>query len=797
METFLEDLRFSMRALRRKPLFAAVAVITLALGIGANTAMYSVIEAAFVRPLPYPQPERLVRIYSTFQGRVCCPLSAPNFLDVRARQTSFEDVVAYGTIAVAVTGDGDPVRVAGYQVSDGLFELLGATPQIGRFITEEDNRFGAEPVVVLSDEMWRERFGGDPGVLGRTMVIDSVPHTIIGVAPPEFRVTGTPQLFVPFAWDPENMPSRGSNSYIALARLRDGVNLDAAMEEVESIYADLVREYPDQIANDGVAALTLDEWLIGASRRRPLLILWGAVAMVLLVACANVVNLMLARAETRQRELAVRAAMGAPRGRLVLHFLSESIVVSLTGALLGVVAAAVGLRLLLARFGNAIPRSSVVGIDLGVLLFALAAGLLTGIGVGLVPALQTRPARLYGALREGARGTTGGQTVLRQGLVVFEIGAALVLVVGAGLMLKSFWRLSQVDVGVDASHMISARVSLPSARYDDTATVLGFWDSFLAELERLPTVESASLASAVPFTGTYNNFSRVTPANEPEREATFVESRVVSLGFFDTMGLALQQGRNFNSADNDDAPAVVIINRELARQIFPEDDAVGATITPGPGSDGWQVIGVVENHLEHGPDRPPAPTVYFSYVQATRTSMAFTVRTSGDPLDIVPDFRRIARQLDPDLPVYEVFTLDQLLYRGTGSRRFNMSLLSTFAGLALLLGAVGIYGVMAYSVEQRTREIGMRQALGATRSRVLTQVVTQGIKLAAIGVALGTAGAFALRGTLASMLFEVGSFDGPVYAAVALVLVAVATLACLIPARRAAAIDPMIALRDE
>jgi predicted permease len=489
--------------------------------------------------------------------------------------------------------------------------------------------------------------------------------------------------------------------------------------------------------------------------------------------------------------------MGAPRARLLRHFLSESLMVSVGGALLGIVGAWAALRLLLARYGDAIPRSSDVGIDLHVLAFALLVGVATGLVVGLVPALQTSPSRLYNALREGARGSAGGQSLLRQGLVVLEVAAALVLVVGAGLMLKSFWRLSQVDVGVDAAQLVSARVSLPNARYPDATTNRSFWASLLAEIERLPAVEAAALTSAVPFTGTYNNYSVITPSNEPDREATFVESRTITPGFFDTMELSLLQGRNFSTADNADSAPVVVINRELARQIFPDDDAIGSTITPGPGSNGWQVIGMVENHLEHGPDRPPAPTVYFPLSQGWRSSMALTARTAGDPLDIVPDIRRIVAQLDDELPVYSIFTLDQLLFQGTGSRRFNMLLLSTFAGLALLLGAVGIYGVMAYTVERRTREIGLRQALGATRGRVLGLVVGQGFRLAAIGVAIGTAGAYWLRQTMSSMLFEVSSLDPTVYVAVAVVLIGVASAACLVPARRAAAIDPMVALRDQ
>jgi len=797
MESFFEDIRFSVRSLARKPLVASIAILTLALGIGVNAAMFSVIHAAVLSPLPYPEPERLARIYSAFEGRRCCPLSAPNFLDIRARQTSFEDVAAYGNVAVAITGDGEPVRVSGYRVSDGLFEVLGATPQVGRFVTADDDTFGTEPVVVISDSLWRERFAADEEVLGTSIVIDSVPHSIIGVAPPEFRVTGTPQVFMPFAWDPDNMPGRDSNSYMAIGRLNDGLTLEAAMGEIETIYADLVAEYPDNITNQGVSSLTLDEWLVGSSRRRPLLILWGAVGMVLLVACANVANLMLARAEARQRELAVRAAIGAPRGRLVRHFLSESLLVAVIGAGIGVAIAWTGLRVLLATYGDAIPRSREVGLNPGVLLFVLGMALATGVIVGLVPALQTNPSRLYAALRDGGHGSAGRQTLLRQGLVVVEIAVALVLVIGAGLMIKSFWRLSRVDVGVAAEQYVTARISLPEARYADLPTVVGFWDSLLEEIDRLPDVEATSVASAVPFTGTYNNYSRIMPSTDPERVATFVESRTVSAGFFETMRLPLLQGRNFTSADNADAGQVVIINRELARQIFPDDDAVGRSVVSGPAGTPRQVIGIVENLLEHGPEEPPAPTIYFTPLQSPRASMALTIRAGGDPLDLVPEIRRIAGQLDAELPIYSIFTFDQLLFDSSGSRRFSMSLLSIFAGLALALGAVGIYGVMAYTVERRTREIGLRQALGAAPGSVLRLVIGQGFRLAIIGIVIGAAGAFMLRQALASMLFEVSSLDPAVYAAVAGILLLVATLACAIPARRAAAVDPMVALRND
>jgi len=797
MEAFLEDLRLSVRSLWRKPLFAIVAIFTLALGIGANTAMFSVIHAVLLSPLPYAEPERLVRVYSAFEGRLCCTVSAPNFEVMRARTRQFEDLVAYFSSAFSITGGDEPIRLSGYQVSSGLFELLGTSPQIGRFITEQDNRFGSEPVVVLSDRLWRDRFAADPEVIGESLIIDSRPHAVIGVAPPGFRVTGRPQVFVPFVWDPENMPGRDSNFLTVIGRLAPEVTTDAAMAELDAIYADLVAEYPENITNKGVAERPLSEWLIGTSRRRPLLVLWGAVAMVLLIACANVVNLVLARAESRQRELAVRAALGAGRGRLLRHFLTESMLVSLAGAAVGIVGAYGGLRLLLATFGGAVPRSDDVGINLQVLLFAIAVCLLTGVVVGLVPALQTRSGRLEAALRESGRGSAGGQSRLRQGLVVVEIGAALILVVGAGLMLKSFWRLNQVDVGVDVGKILSLRVSVPAARYPEIPVRRAFFESFRDELKRLPSVEDAGLINEVPFSGTYNNFSRVMPVGDPERIATFVESRLASPDFFSSMEIALLQGRLFNEADHADAPAVVVVNRELARQILTEGDPLGRRISDGPGNPAWEVIGIVEDVREHGPDEPPAPTIYFPYLQGDRSTMSLTVRTAGEPLEIMPDVRRIAGQLDSELPLFGINRLDQLIYDGMGSRRFSMSLLSVFAALALVLGAIGIYGVMAYTVAQRTREIGLRQALGASPQTVLKLVVMQGVRMAGAGIILGVLGAIMLRQVMGSLLFEVSSLDPSVYVAVAGLLALVAVFACFVPARRAAAVDPMEALRQE
>ncbi len=797
MQNLFDDLRYSMRSLRRKPLFAVVAIITLALGIGANAAIFSVVNAVILRPLPYPDPERLVVINSQFEGRTCCPISTPNFLDLRAQVSQIDDMVAQGGAMFAVSGSGEPVRMSGLYVTQGYFEMLGALPQAGRLIGPAEDQFGSEPVVVISDRLWRDRYAGDPGVVGQAITIDSVPHAIIGVAPRDFREGRATQLYVPFAWDTDNLPGRNSNSNATLARLAPGATPESALAELRTLYAAIIEMYPDEISNEGIDVTPLTETTVRAGDRAPLFMLWGAVGMVLLVACANVVNLMLARAESRHRELAVRSALGATRGQILRHFLTESLAISLLGGAVGVLCAYGGLQLLLDAFADAIPRSGGVSIDTSVLLFSLLISVGTGIAVGLFPALWHRSGDLATALTESTRGQVGGQRRLREGLVVLEVAMALILVIGAGLMLKSFWRLSQVDVGVDPGRLVTARVSLPQARYPEAVDRIGFYDALTQRLRRLPAIEEVGLASNVPFDGSHSNFSRIWPVTDPDTTATFVEARVADTGFFDTLGLRIRLGRGFESTDVSDGPGVVLVNDELVRQLFADTSPVGEFITGAVNNDGWEIVGVVEDILEHGPDQVVPPTIYFAYTQAGQSSLALTIRASGDPLDTIPEIRRIVTELDADLPVYGVNRFDELISGSQGGRRFTMSLLLVFAGVALALGAIGIYGMMAYSVECRTREIGLRQALGATRRSVLTMVISQGTRTTLVGVVLGVVGAYFLRQTLSNLLFEVGGFDMVTYAAVAGILILVATVACYVPARRAAAVDPMDALRQD
>lgn len=795
VSSLFEDLRHTVRSLSQRPMFAIVAIVTLAIGIGANAAIFSVIDAVVLRPLPYEEPDRLVRLFSTYEGSLCCTISPPNYLDMRDQSRQFE-LAAYSSTAFSVTGGPIPERMSGYRVTAGFFELLGAEPQLGRFPGEEDAHAGAAPVVVLSDRLWRDRFDADPEALGETLVVDDVPHAVIGVTRPGFRVTGQPRLFTTLRWDPESMPSRGSNSLLVLGRPVDGISVEGAMQELETIYARLVELYPDNIVNRGVGHLSLDQWLVGEARERQLLVLWGAVGMVLLVACVNVMNLMLARAEMRSRELAIRSALGAGRWRLLRHFLTESLLIAFVGGALGLICGHLGLQALLGTFGGAVPRSGEVGLNAEVLGFALAVALLTGLLVGLVPALRT----VFGgeaSLREGGRGEAGGSSRLRSVLVVLEIGAALVLIVGAGLMLKSLWNLSRVDVGVEADRLLSVSVTLPGERYPDATAIQGFFESFRDEVSRLPRVEEAGLTTAAPFSGTWYNYTKIHPAGRPELEAGFVEARGAGPNYFRTLGIEVVAGRAFDGTESPDGTPVVIVNEELVRQIFPEGDPVGARIGTSAESAPWTIVGVVEDLREHGPARSVPPTMWFSPSQGFPGSMSLVVRASGDPLELVGDVRRIAADLDPQVPLYSVSRLDDMIRDGLGSRRFAMSLLGLFAGIALALGAVGTYGVMAYVVERRTREIGLRQALGATRGAVLKLVVAQGGRLVVAGILVGSIGAYLLRESLEGLLYEVSGFDAPTYAAVAATLAAIALLACLLPARRAAAVDPMEALRED
>ncbi len=796
MRSFLRDLRGSLRILMRQPTLASVAVATLAVGIGANAAIFSVVDAVALRPLPYPHAERLYRVYSSYEGELCCTVSVPNFLELRDTLSGFDAFAAYTAASFIIDGGGGPERIAGLVVTDGLLEMLGGTPQLGRSIARADTLAGADPVVLLSHRFWLERFGGDPDVLGGTLRVDSVERTIVGVTPESFRFGQAPALFVPPAWGPEALSDRGSNFLTVIARLREGTSFEAALAELEARYADLVARYPE-ITNRGVGVRPLRDWLLGPAQRRPVLVLWCAVTMLLLVACANVANLLLARSEARRRELAVRAALGASHARLLAQHVGEGLILAGAGCSLGVAAAAGVLRWLLARYGAAVPRAEAVRLDARVLGFSVGLALLTGLAVGLVPALRSRSARLHADLAEGGRGGPGARSRLRRALVVAQVAAAVVLLVGSSLLLRGFWYLTHVDLGVDGDSVLAFEVTLPEARYPEPADVVALLTRLRARLAALPGVEAVGVGSAAPFSNTWTNFSRVVVLGRPERAASFVEARLVEAGYFDALGLRRLRGELFTGRENSPEAPPVAINRTLARQLFGDADPIGAAIGPDPEGSGWRVVAVVSDVLEHGPDEPVPPTVYLPFALAPSSTMTVLVRSAADPLSLVPAIRGAIRRLDAEVVVFGVSRLDELVHRGLAGRRFTMTLLTAFAAIALLLAAVGIYAVMAYAVQRRTREIGIRQALGASSRRVQREIVGEGLKMAGAGTLLGLAGAMAVWRVLSSLVVGVVGADPIAFVAASVALFAVAAAACWLPARHAAALEPMAALRRE
>jgi predicted permease len=798
VQSVFQDVRHACRALLRQPAFAVIAILTMALGIGANTAIFSVINGVLLKPLPFSEPDRLMRVYATYQGGISNSMSAPNFVDIRNGTTLFEDVAAFSFGAsYSLTGTGEPLRIRGSNVTAGLFRILRVTPQLGRTFTDEDDVAGASPVVILTDRLWRERFEADPGVLGATLSIDGVTHTVVGVLPTDFTFRSNAQLWLPYAWDPTDMPQRGSRFLQVVGRLSGEAAADAAVAELEAIFAPLVELYPEANTDRGVTAVPLRDWVVHSSRRTQLWILGGAVGLVLLIACVNVANLMLARAEARIREIAVRAALGAGRGRLFRHFVTESVIVSALGGLVGLLGAYWGVRALITVFGSFVPRSAEVSIDGAVLSFALAVSILTGLAVGLVPALLSDSGNMFENLKDGSRTASGGGSRMRRVLVVAEVALALMLVTSAGLLLKSLWRIQQVDLGIAGDELLTASFELVDASYPEDSDVEAFASVLLDEIRTLPGVAGVAAGNRVPFMPGNLNVTGVHPIGDPNVIASFVEIRYVTPGFFSVLGIPLLSGRDVSDRDGPDSPPVVIVNQTLALQLFQGDDPIGRTLELGWGVQP-EIVGVAGDVKEFGPDKRTPPAMYWplDFWGAARF-LTLAVRTTGDPITLVPAIRQAVRRLDPDLPLFDVAPMSTLASRTFGDRKFVISLLGCFAALALVLGAVGIYGVMSYTVEQRTREVGVRLALGASRSAVLRLVISQGVKLALIGLGIGAIGAFVLRQIMENLLFEVSGSDPLTYIAVAALLAMVAAMACYLPARRAASVDPLKALRQE
>jgi putative ABC transport system permease protein len=796
-----QDVRYSWRRLVRSPGFTAVAVITLGLGIGANSAIFSVVNTVLLSPLPYAESDRLVGIFSVLTEPTV--MSGPDFMDIRDQASVFEGLAAYDTETRTLTGAGDAERVPVGAVTPGFFEVLRVRPVLGRTFRPEEMEPGHERVALLSHGFWLERFGGDPGVLGRTITLSGREHEVVGVAPPGFDLPPGRALWVPFANEGMFATARRAMYLSVIGRLGAGVTLAEAEAEVSTIAARLEAAYPESNVGYGATVRPLREVVVGDARA-PLLVLLGAVGLVLLIACANVANLLLARAAGRAGEFSVRAALGAGKARLVRHLLTESVMLGALGGALGLLLAVLGTRILLALGPEGIPRLDEVGVDGTVLAFTAAAALLTGILFGLAPALQVARTNLASSIREGGRGAPGGRgNRLRSGLVVGQTALAVVLLVGAGLLLGSFARMVQVDPGFHSDGVLTFPLSLPEAAYPEDAQVRDFYSRFLDRLETVPGVRSADAVVPGLAGGQSFSLSFTVDGREPlaPGESQTLQTRVATAGYFSTAGIPIRRGRAFTEWDREDTPGVLVLNEAAVRSHFPDEDPLGQRITLGWTRGGvsvsGEVVGVVGNVRHFGLASEPVPEVYIPHAQVPNAGMTVVLRTAGDPLAVAGPVRAALRELDPSLAAGTFVPLEDQLSSSVAQPRFYALLLSLFAAVALTLAAVGILGVMSYLVAQRTREIGIRMALGADARAVHRLVIGRGMLLTVAGLALGIPATFALTRVIESQLYGVEPGDPATLAAVAVLLTAVAFLSSYIPSRRATRIDPMVALRGE
>jgi putative ABC transport system permease protein len=798
MDSIIKDIRYGLRSLLKRPAFTAVAVITIGLGIGVNTAIFSVINAVLLRPLPYDDPSRLISFRSN--------QSAPDLEDVASQSKTFSRLGGMVMQPLAYTGGSEPIQFQVGQVTGGFFETLGVRPERGRFITADDDKNGAAFVVVLSHNLWVKQFNSDEQILGKAIPLSGDMYTVIGVMPETFV---TPRDTTE-AWTPVHVSNpvaanfRGVHFLKTYGRLAPGVNIEQARAEMRVIDQNLAAQFPAENKNRNTILFALHERIVGETRRS-LFILFAAVGFVLLIACANFANLLLARAAERQREFVIRGALGAGRWRLMRQLLIESLLLSLAGGVTAIVLAFWGTNLLVSFKPENLPRLSEIGVDGRVLGFTLGISILTGLIFGLVPAWAASRGRVGDALREGGRSATAGSARqrLRNAFVVAELAVALVLLVGAGLLIKTFWKLRSVEPGFNPDRLITMRIELPETRYKEVAPQTRFRKQVLAGMNSLPGVQAAMI-SELPLSGDsldhdflIENRPPIAPGDEPS-----LETRSVLGDYFKVMQIPLKQGRDFGPQDFDDkAPRIGIANDALVKQYFQNEDPLGKRIrwARDPEIHWIEIVGVVGDVKHFGLDLPEQPALYTPYTQINpwKRWMSIAARTQGDAAGTAQALKQEIWKVDAQLPVTKLETMSDVAASSFAERRFNMSLLSLFAGLALVLAAIGIYGVMSNAVTQRTQEIGIRLALGASTIDVLGLIVRNGLTLVVIGVAFGLAGAFALTRLMTTLLFGVTPTDGLTIFVVSAVLIGVALLACLIPARRATRVDPLVALRYE
>ena len=807
MDSLLQDLRYSVRTLVERPGFTVVAVLTIALGVGGTTAMFGVVDAVLLRPLPYAEPDRLVMLWTRTPGGPQAAASWPEFVDWREQSHSFADMAVWRGQSVSLTGGAEPERVVGAFVSDRFFPLLGARPALGRtFTAEETDPATARPVAVLGHGLWQRRFGSDPGILGRSLVLNGQSHTVVGVLGPDFDGGNAPahgwfmgcDVFLPISYFPNKKGlARGETEILVLGRLRPGVDASQAGTDMAVVARRLEQAYPDTHAGRGVEIVPLHEQIVG-SFKPALLVLLGAVGLVLLIACANVANLLLARASRRRRELAVRAALGAGRTRLLRQLLTESAVLALLGGALGLLVGHWGLALLLSLAPAGVLPGSLT-LDGRVMAFALVLTAATGVCFGLVPAIQASRPDLDGVLKEAGRGGSGSAGHrFRDVLVVAEVTLSLVLLVGAGLLLRSAVALQRAELGFRPDHVLTAEFRLPPARYPEPRVIAAFFRQTLERLRAVPGIESAALARAVPFSGNGGSttFQVEGEPEPPKGREPVAQLNIVSPDYFRTMGVRQLEGRDFDEHDTADVPSVAVVNETMARQLWPGMDPIGRRLRLRDA--GWvTVVGVVGDVRHSGPSEPPQPQIYTTHEQDARIFACVVARTAGEPMAMAAPMRAALWAVDKDQPVWKVRAMEELVTGSRGTARAMSLLVGVFAAVALALAGVGIYGVMAYAVSQRTREIGIRMALGAASGRVLRLVVGRALVLTSVAIVLGAIGATVLARLLGTLLFGVGPADPVTFGVAAAALASVGTLAAYLPARRAARIDPVRALAEE
>jgi putative ABC transport system permease protein len=816
MDTLLQDLRYAVRMLRRTPAVTFVAIVTLALGIGANTAIFSVLRGMLWRPLPWPAPSQATMLWSHWRGWDRTWVSPAEFADYQSQHDIFASVGAWYTTAATLTGDGDAERMPAAQVTASLFDALGVKPLLGRAFTAAEDQPNGPSVVMISEGLWRRRLNADPDIVGKSITLDGRPWTVTGVMPATFRLPDDfgeepTRLWAPMQLGPANENERGNHGLVVAGRLKDGVEPARAQSMLDAFIVRMKADHQQYYGPEfGVTLVTLDNEVLG--RVKPaLLVLLGAVTLVLLIACGNVANLLLARGEARQRELAIRTALGAGRGRMVRQLLTESVLLSLAGGALGVMLAMWGVAALPAINPSSLPRAELIQIDGAVLAGTVVLSLLTGIAFGLVPAWQLARLDVQPELRDNARNiTTGlGGRRFRRVLIGIEVALAVILVTGAGLLVRSFARLTSVSPGFDPHGVLTMRISLPDARYGTRSSRRAFYDRLFTDLRNIPGVQLVGAVTGLPLRDVRGDWGAIIPGyTPPPNEGTPLDWQIASADYFRSLGIPLRAGRFVTDADRETTEPVMLINEAAAKKYWAGRNPVGLRMRVNSSADSvWRtVIGIVGDVHHRGLSEAARPEMYWPQAQVFYTApdsetiggtMVITIRTAGDPMALAAPARRVVAAIDGGLAVSDVRTLDDIVSRSIAAPRFTATLIGVFAALALVLAAVGIYGVVAYVVAQRTAELGIRVALGAKAGDVLRLVVGQGMQPVMIGLASGLVGALLLSRVIARLLYGIAPTDVPTYLAVSAVLGGVALLACWLPARRAARVDPMIALRAE